>query len=152
MEQNGIAYNFVSNGVFDTMINEWQFLESAEYAGSKYGTPISAVDSIIQAKEIPLLEIELNGATQARKKLENIGWRVKVIFVMNSTLWQTRERLISRWGQDEEKVNQRMMRASEELSQSWTITDIYILNDVNDAGQSAALAISHIINTSTQKK
>jgi guanylate kinase len=42
-ERDGVDYFYISNDEFDRRISAGEFLEWAEFAGSKYGTPASAV-------------------------------------------------------------------------------------------------------------
>ena len=43
-EENGVDYFFVSNEKFDQMVNNGEFLEWANFANARYGTPAKAVD------------------------------------------------------------------------------------------------------------
>ena len=63
-EIDGVAYHFVNDQKFQKMIDDGDFLEWAQFAGARYGTPRKAViDSLDSGKNV-LLEIEIQGARQ----------------------------------------------------------------------------------------
>jgi guanylate kinase len=67
-EQNGREYYFVTRPEFERMIAEDQFLEHAEVFGNYYGTACRVLDDSRQKGKDLLLDIDVQGATQVRKK------------------------------------------------------------------------------------
>ena len=65
-ELNGIDYYFISNDEFDRRIKEDEFLEWAQFAGNRYGTPSVEVKDALLRGENVLLEIEIDGAKQVK--------------------------------------------------------------------------------------
>jgi len=66
-EKEGVDYFFYSEEKFQTMIDAGEFLEWAEFAGSRYGTPRIPVDEWRNVGKHVILEIEIDGARQVRK-------------------------------------------------------------------------------------
>lgn len=65
-ETPGVDYFYLTNEEFDQAIAQGQFLEWAEFAGNRYGTPRSAVEKALADGTHVLLEIEIAGAKQVR--------------------------------------------------------------------------------------
>jgi len=66
-EKEGVDYFFYSEEKFQTMIDAGEFLEWAEFAGSRYGTTRIPVDEWRNVGKHVILEIEIDGARQVRK-------------------------------------------------------------------------------------
>lgn len=110
-EVDGIDYIFVSEDKFNQMIEDNQFLEWADFAGSKYGTPKKAVEEALQDGKNVILEIELNGARQVRKNSKN----AILIFIEPPSWEELTARLINRGTESEQSTQARLDRAKEEL-------------------------------------
>ena len=111
-EVDGIDYIFVSEEKFNQMIKDNDFLEWADFAGSKYGTPKKAVEEALQDGKNVILEIELNGARQVRKNSKN----AILIFIEPPSWEELTARLINRGTESEQSTQARLDRAKEELS------------------------------------
>ena len=111
-EVDGIDYIFVAENEFNQMIKDNQFLEWADFAGSKYGTPKKAVEEALQDGKNVILEIELNGARQVRKNSKN----AILIFIEPPSWEELTARLINRGTESEQSTQARLDRAKEELS------------------------------------
>jgi len=68
-EVDGHDYYFVTNDEFSRMINADEFLEWAEFAGNRYGTPQEKVEQALLLGRNVLLEIEIAGAKQVKAHL-----------------------------------------------------------------------------------
>jgi len=110
-EVDGIDYIFVAENEFNQMIKDNQFLEWADFAGSKYGTPKKAVDEALQNGKNVILEIELNGARQVRKNSKD----AILIFIEPPSWEELTNRLINRGTESEQSTRARLDRAKEEL-------------------------------------
>jgi guanylate kinase len=66
-EVNGRKYHFVDSVEFDRMVRAGEFLEWAEFAGNKYGTPAEPVRKRLEQGLPTLLEIDLAGARPVRQ-------------------------------------------------------------------------------------
>lgn len=68
-EVDGIQYHFLSAEAFNKKIEDGEFLEWAEFAGHKYGTPKSEILPKLAEKQVVIVEIELQGVEQLLKLL-----------------------------------------------------------------------------------
>ena len=110
-EVDGVDYIFVDDNEFNQMIKDNQFLEWADFAGSKYGTPKKAVDEALQNGKNVILEIELSGARQVRNNSKD----AILIFIEPPSWEELTNRLINRGTESEQSTQARLDRAKEEL-------------------------------------
>ena len=67
-ETDGKEYHFVSRETFEDMISKGAFLEYAQYVENYYGTSLRLIEEKRAAGIDVLLEIEVQGAEEVRKK------------------------------------------------------------------------------------
>ena len=72
-EQNGREYFFVTREEFEKMIAEDQFLEYAEVFGNYYGTARSFLREAFARGNDLILDIDVQGAAQVKKKTARGG-------------------------------------------------------------------------------
>jgi guanylate kinase len=111
-EIDGEAYHFISDEKFDQMIKEGAFLEWAEFAGARYGTPNEPVENALQLGKHVLLEIEIAGARQVRKKRN----QAVLVFLEPPSFSELEERIRGRATDSEERVLARLALAREEMA------------------------------------
>jgi guanylate kinase len=128
-EVDGIDYIFVSEDRFNQMIKDNDFLEWADFAGSKYGTPKKAVEEALQDGKNVILEIELNGARQVRKNSKN----AILIFIEPPSWEELTARLINRGTESEQSTQARLDRAKEELSAAAEFDHVVINHQVEQS-------------------
>lgn len=123
-EQKGVHYHFVSLPTFTTMIARGAFLEHAQVFGNCYGTSHAAVLSKLQNGLDVILEIDWQGARQAREQMPDcVG-----IFILPPSRDALRQRLAGRGQDSAEVIEQRMAAALDELSH-YTEFDYLVIND-----------------------
>lgn len=136
-ETDGVEYHFVTNEVFEELIRNDGFLEHAGYADHYYGTPRAFVEENINAGRDVLLEIEVQGAMQIRKKYP----QVPLIFIAPPDAAELERRLTGRGTDQEEVVNKRLRQAVVEAE---AIPDYdYLL--INDHIEPCAFSLNRII-------
>lgn len=123
-EIDGREYYFYSNEEFDEAIAKNSFLEWAEFAGNRYGTPISAVEEARNKGLHVLLEIELAGAQIVREKAPY----AKLIFLEPPSWEELVARLEGRGTDSPERRAARLLLAQEELAAA-SFFDHIIIND-----------------------
>ena len=111
-EVHGEHYVFLSRGEFERWIGEGEFLEWAEYSGNLYGTPEAKVEELLEAGLSVILEIELQGARQVRRKRPD----AVMVFVRAPSLEETRRRLSGRATETAEAVETRLATAVGEVA------------------------------------
>ncbi|HVN80484.1 MAG TPA: guanylate kinase [Terriglobia bacterium] len=98
-ERDGIEYHFVSENVFQQMINEGQFIEHAKVFDHYYGTARSTVEAAsTQGKDV-ILDIEAEGATQVRRQIAD----TVSVFIFPPSYSALKNRLEQR-GQDQQET------------------------------------------------
>ncbi|MEY3756471.1 MAG: hypothetical protein RL356_743 [Actinomycetota bacterium] len=128
-EVGGVDYHFVSDERFNEMIESKEFLEWADFAGAKYGTPKQPVDEALADGKNVILEIELNGARQVRKNSKDA-----ILIFIEPPSWQELEtRLINRGTESKQSTQARLDRAKEELSAASEFDHIVINHQVEES-------------------
>ncbi|MGE0808978.1 MAG: guanylate kinase [Immundisolibacter sp.] len=122
-EQDGVAYHFVSAERFAAMQAAGEFLESARVFDHHYGTAAPAVAQTLAAGHSVVLEIDWQGARQAREKLPGCV----TVMVLPPSVATLRARLGGR-GDDEAIIERRMRDALAELGH-WPEFDYLVVND-----------------------
>ncbi len=123
-ETDAVDYRFLKKDEFDRLSREGAFLESAEVHGEWYGTLIRDVETGLNCGKDILLEIDVQGALQIRKKIpESI-----LIFVAPPSMEALEHRLRERGTESEEILQLRLRNARREIEQS-NLYDHVILND-----------------------
>jgi guanylate kinase len=122
-EVDGIDYFYFSNQEFDDAISHDQFLEWAEFAGNRYGTPRAAVDEALAKGTHVLLEIEIAGAKQVRAHSSEA-----ILVFLEPPSWEELvSRLEGRGTDSPERRAARLALAQEELAAA-TFFDKVIIN------------------------
>jgi guanylate kinase len=123
-EKDGRDYNFVSHEVFQTMINNGEFLEWAEFAGNRYGTTQDKVEQALLLGKNVLLEIEIDGAKQVKAHLPK-----SILVFLEPPSWEELvARLEGRGTDDEERRAHRLELAQAELEAASSF-DVVLIND-----------------------
>lgn len=123
-EQDGVHYHFVNEGSFRELVNAGGFLEHAEYGGNIYGTSWHAIEGPLAAGLDVVLEIEVQGAAQVKKRIADAC----LIFLLPPSLAVLEERLRGRGTDDEAVIQRRMALTDRELAAA-EIFDFAVVND-----------------------
>lgn len=126
-EVDGVHYHFLSVEQFETWIEEDQFLEHAQFVGNYYGTPRLYVDQAMDRGRDVLLDIEIQGADQVKRKRPD----VVRIYVAPPSWEELERRLTGRGTEDMEKVRSRLARGKEEFAAAREF-DYFVINDTVD--------------------
>jgi guanylate kinase len=111
-EKDGIDYFFVTENRFDQMISNDEFLEWADFAGARYGTPKEPVNEWREIGKHVLLEIEIEGARQIRKNDPS----AKLIFIAPPSWEELESRLTNRGTDSPERREARLALARQEMA------------------------------------
>ena len=123
-EHDGVDYFFISDEEFSRRVRNDEFLEWAEFAGSRYGTPSSAVEEALLAGRNVLLEIEIDGARQVKSHLPSC----LLVFLEPPTWEELVARLEGRGTDNPERRAERLQLAQDELAAA-PFFDVVIVND-----------------------
>lgn len=110
-EEHGREYFFIEEAEFQSMIERQEFVEWARVYGHLYGTPRKTlIDKIDQGIDV-LLEIDVQGALQVKKKFDD----AVSIFILPPSMAILRQRLQTRASDSAEEIQRRMQKVKEEV-------------------------------------
>lgn len=113
-EVDGVDYFFYSDEEFDSAVKSALFLEWAEFAGNRYGTPRKPVEDALRDGKSVLLEIEIAGAKQVKESAHE----AILIFLQPPSWEELVSRLEGRGTDSPERRAARLALAQEELAQA----------------------------------
>ncbi|WP_024861624.1 guanylate kinase [Ruminococcus flavefaciens] len=123
-EKDGVNYHFLTREDFEQRIADGKFIEHAEYCQNLYGTLVSEVDGRLEQGLNVILEIEPQGAMKIREKRPDAVF----IFVVPPSINELRRRLKKRGTETDEVIEERVSKATWEVSQAEKY-DYVIVND-----------------------
>jgi len=123
-EVEGIHYYFRPRQEFKAMIASDELLEWAEFCDNYYGTPRFAVEQAIQEGMDVILEIEIQGALQIKKRFPQGVFT----FIVPPSLDVLSERIHKRGTESEEVIQKRLATAIQELEYV-SEYDYVVIND-----------------------
>lgn len=123
-EVDGVDYYFYSDAEFDSAIKSSLFLEWAEFAGSRYGTPRKPVEDALRDGKNVLLEIEIAGARQVKERAPE----AVLVFLQPPSWEELVSRLEGRGTDSPERRAARLALAQDELAQS-SFFDVNMVNE-----------------------
>ena len=109
-EVDGVHYYYVSEEEFKQMIENDELVEYARYVNNYYGTPRKFVREKLDAGKDVILEIEVHGALQIKKKFP----QAVLVFVTPPDMTELARRLRGRGTETEEQIRSRLERAKDE--------------------------------------
>ncbi len=136
-EVDGREYFFVDFERFREMVENDELLEHAEYVANRYGTPRAYVEQRMGEGLNVLLDIEVQGARQVRKKMPE----AVLIFIAPPSIEELERRLRGRGTDTEAAIEGRLIRARQEFQEA----DFYDYLIVNDDVEKAAAKLNAII-------
>jgi guanylate kinase len=131
-ESDGKWYNFVTEGEFQHMVERGEFLEYAQVFGKNwYGTPRKWLEEAQAKKKDLVLEIDVQGALQVKRKLPG----AVAVFVLPPSRAELERRIRARGQDSEDEIHRRLERARQEML-NYSSYDFAIINDdVQRAGR-----------------
>jgi len=122
-EVDGVDYFFYTENEFDNAVKTDLFLEWAEFAGNRYGTPRKPVEDALREGKNVLLEIEISGAKQVKESAPE----ALLIFLQPPSWEELVSRLEGRGTDSPERRAARLALAQEELAQAG-LFDLSVVN------------------------
>ena len=130
-EVDGVHYFFVSRERFEQMIANDELLEYACYVDNYYGTPKAYVDSKLEDGFDVILEIEVQGALNIKKKVPD----AILIYILPPSAVTLRDRLTGRGTETPDVIRKRMERAAEEAVGVEQYDYIVVNDDADECAQ-----------------
>lgn len=150
-ETNGKEYYFITEEEFDKKVMNGEFLEWAVFSGHRYGTLRSEIVDRLEAGEVLITEIELQGVQQLQAIVPDE--HRTLIFIEAGSWEELKARALARAPISPEHLELRHQRYVEEVK-SKPYADFIIDNTegrLESANQEMAEIVTNIFNTlSTQ--
>ncbi len=131
-EREGEKYNFISREHFEEMIKNDLLLEHNVFVGNYYGTPRIPVEKAVSEGRDIIIEVDVNGAAQIRKKLPE----AVTVFIMPPSFEELKRRLVGRGTESEELIEKRLRSALDEIRRAEEYDYIIVNDDAAAASQS----------------
>lgn len=139
-EQNGVEYFFISPAEFKEKIAQDAFVEYEEvYTDKYYGTLKSQVTEMTENGQNVVFDIDVKGGCNIKRQYGN---KALSIFIQPPSIEELRRRLEGRATDAQEVIEQRLSKASYEL----TFADKFDIVIVNDDLEKAKADTLHAIN------
>lgn len=126
-EEDGVNYYYITREAFEEKIAKNEVIEYTEYCGNYYGTLLSEFERAEKDNKHLILEIEVDGATQIKRKFP----KTVLIMVTPPNASEQSRRLITRGRDTEESIAKRLRRAEAELE----YLDSYDYLILNESGE-----------------
>jgi guanylate kinase len=138
-ERDGIDYHFLTPEEFERRVQAGDFVEHAEYSGSRYGTLRSELERRLREGVPIVLEIEVQGARQVRQAMPE----AIAVFIAPPSPEALRARLVGRGTDSAEQVEARMRTAQRELEAQPEFAHVV----VNDRLEEATAELERIVRS-----
>jgi guanylate kinase len=123
-EENGREYYFLTDAEFARRVEHGDFLEHVTYvSGKRYGTLRSEVDRIAADGNVPVLELESEGALNVKEHVPGA-----VTIFITAPIPELERRLRERASESEGEIGERIGLAQNQLAQEDEF-DFVVLND-----------------------
>lgn len=137
-EEHGKDYYFLSSEEFKMRVAQDELLEWEEvYSGTYYGTLRTEVERIWSEGKVVVFDIDVVGALNLKKQF---GDRALALFVQAPSVEILEQRLRGRGTDSEEKIQQRVAKATIEMARAPEF-DKVVVNDNLNTAKAEALAI-----------
>jgi guanylate kinase len=136
-EQRDKDYIYISNAEFKRRLRKGMFLEYAKVFCNYYATPKSFICKTINRGKDILLNIDVQGAAQIKKRIKT----AVLIFIVPPSMEVLKKRLMGRLTDSEMQIQKRLAIAAQEL-RAINQYDYYV---VNDKLAKAVSELKHII-------
>ncbi len=149
-EIDGVAYHFLTQAAFDTLVQADGLLEWARVLGGRhcYGTPRAPVEAAMAAGLDMVFDIDWQGHRQLRAALPA---DVVSVFILPPDMATLEARLRARAGDDPAEIARRMQLAHDEISH-WPEFDHVVVNDDLPRAVEAVRAVLHAARMVTARQ
>lgn len=140
-EIDGTHYNFVTREIFEQMIAESKFIEHCQVHSNMYGTAKSQIVKIQSSQNIPLLDIDVQGALKFRQVFPDSNF----IAILPPSVESLKERLVGRGTETAETLQTRVGNATKEMETILQEKETFEYRVTNDNLDDAVLVFNNIL-------
>ena len=126
-EEDGVDYFFKTKEEFESVIQQGELLEYAQYVDNYYGTPVKYVRETMEKGKDIFLEIEVQGAEKVKSKIPDALF----IFLAPPSIADLKDRLKGRGTESDEVIESRIAKAKKEINMMH-LYDYVVENDEVD--------------------
>lgn len=141
-EVHGRDYTFITEEEFRSRIDDGRFVEWAEVFGQLYGTPVEELARASDAGKVLLLEIDVQGGIQIKKKFPD----ALAILLLAPDPQALRCRLSGRGTEGSDEARRRFAKAKQEIEMARR-TGCYDTEVVNDRLDDAVRQVIELVQT-----
>lgn len=142
-ETEGVHYYYLSIADFKQKIDENAFIEYEEvYENMYYGTLKAEIGRMNALGQIPILDIDVEGAQNVKKQLQN---QALLLFIAPPSLADLEIRLRNRGTETEETLKQRLDKAAYEMTFADKCDVLVVNDDLDKAIEETSDAIERFI-------
>lgn len=143
-EQNGVEYFFISPAEFKEKIAQDAFVEYEEvYTDKYYGTLKSQVTEMTENGQNVVFDIDVKGGCNIKRQYGN---KALSIFIQPPSIEELRRRLEGRATDAQEVIEQRLSKASYELTFADKFDIVIVNDDLENAKADTLNAINEFLN------
>ena len=143
-EQNGVEYFFISPAEFKEEIAQDAFVEYEEvYTDKYYGTLKSQVTEMTENGQNVVFDIDVKGGCNIKRQYGN---KALSIFIQPPSIEELRRRLEGRATDAQEVIEQRLSKASYELTFADKFDIVIVNDDLEKAKADTLNAINEFLN------
>lgn len=143
-EVNGKDYHFLGLEGFQQAILNEELIEWEEvYTNNYYGTLRSEIEKIWQQGKTVIFDVDVIGGLNLKRMFGN---QALAIFVQPPSIDVLEKRLRHRSTETEDKINQRMLKATTELSKATDFDIVLVNDDLQQAIITAKGIVEHFIS------
>jgi guanylate kinase len=146
-ETQGVDYHFLAPEEFERHVRDGDFVEHADYAGARYGTLRSELETRSAAGTPVVLEIELQGARQVRDTMPS----AVQVFIAPPSLDALRARLVGRGTDEPEQIEQRLQTAEREVAAQDEFAHVVVNDRLEDAVAELAAIVREALATPEER-
>jgi guanylate kinase len=141
-ETQGVDYHFLAPEEFEQHVRDGDFVEHADYAGARYGTLRSELETRTASGAPVVLEIELQGARQVRDAMPS----AVQVFIAPPSLQALRARLVGRGTDEPAQIEARLRTAEQEVAAQHEFSHVV----VNDRLENAVDELAAIVRDAVE--
>ncbi|ULQ56087.1 guanylate kinase [Flavihumibacter rivuli] len=148
-ERNGVEYYFMDVETFQKHIRHNDFVEwEMVYEGKYYGTLKSELTRIWDNNQVPMLDIDVKGAIHVQQQYPQ---STLSLFIEPPSVEELRRRLESRGTETPESLNDRVNKASFEISFKHHFDHIIVNDDLDKAcSQAESIIVAFLLQPSPE--
>lgn len=147
-EKNGVEYIFLSEEDFRKKIADNEFLEYEEvYPGRLYGTLKAQVEQQLEKGDNVIFDVDVKGGCNIKN---HYGLRAMSVFIQPPSIDELRKRLEHRATDAPDVIEQRLAKASYELTFANKFDKVIVNDDLQKAEDATLEAVKAFLNNKKQ--